>query len=126
MNLGDFEATPNGNISVNILKSTVDIHLPYIINIINFSIKEGHFSDEFKLTEFSPVFKTKDDLTKENYRPASILPQVPKVFQRIMYHQINDFITDKLSKQKNHRTQNCLISMLEMWKKILYRGRVYL
>ena len=41
-----------------------------------------------------------------------------------MYRQINDSVADKLSKQltgfsKNHSTQLCLISMLEMGKKIL-------
>ena len=44
-----------------------------------------------------------------------------------MYHQINNFMTDKLWKQltvfrKNHSTQHCLISMLEIWKKVLDQG----
>ena len=44
-----------------------------------------------------------------------------------MYHQINNFTTDKLSRhltrlRKNHSTQQCLISMLRIWKKILDQG----
>ena len=70
------KATPNGSISVNILKSTVDIHLPYITSIINFSI-EGHFPDKLKF-EVNPILKKKDDLDKENYRPVSVLLHVSK------------------------------------------------
>ena len=50
-----------------------------------------------------------------------------KTFEKIMYHQINDYMKDKLSKQllgfrKNHSTQHCLSCMLEIWKKILDKG----
>ena len=42
------KATPNGDVPVNTLKSTVDIHLSYKTNIINLSIEEGHFHDKIK------------------------------------------------------------------------------
>ena len=72
-------------------------------------------------------FKKKDDLDKENYRPVSVLSHVSKVFVRIMYQQIEEFMKDKLSNlltgfRKNHNTQNCLMSMLERWKKALDKG----
>ena len=127
MNLDDSKATLIGDISVDILKSTVDIHLSFITNSINLSIKKGYFPEELKLAEVSPIFKKKDDLGKENYRHVSVLPHVSKVFERIMYHQINDYMKDKLSKQltgfrKNHSTQRSLSCMLEIWKKVLDKG----
>ena len=69
----------------------------------------------------------KDDLDKENYRPISVLPHVSKIFERIMYHQVNDYMKDKLSEQltgfrKNHSTQQCLSCMLEIWKNVLVKG----
>ena len=60
-NLGGSKATPNGDISVDILKSNVDIHLPFIKNSINLSIGE-----------VSQIFKNKDDLDKEKSRPACV------------------------------------------------------
>ena len=36
----------------------------------------------------------KDELDKENYRPVSVLPHVSKIFERIMYHQVNDYMKD--------------------------------
>ena len=61
-------------------------------------------------------------------RFVSILSHVSKVFQRIMYMQIGTFMRDKLSKlltgfRKNHSTQHCLMSMLDMWKNTLDNGR---
>ena len=129
MNLDISKATPIGEVSVDILKSTVDILLPFITNSKNLSIEKGCFPEELKLAEVSPIFKKKDDLDKPNYRPVSVLPHVPKVFERIMYHQINDYMKDKLSKQltgfrKNHSTQHCLSCMLEIWKKVLDKGYI--
>ena len=108
----------------NILKSTVDIHLPFITNSINLSIERGCFLEELKLAEVSPILKKKDDLDKENYRPVSVLPHVSKVFERIMYHQTNDYMKDKLSKQltgfiKNLSTQHCLSCRSDIWTKVL-------
>ena len=126
MNLDGSKATPIGDIP-DILKSAAYIHLPFITNSINLSVKKGCFPEELKLAEVSPIFKKKDELDKENYRPVSVLPHVAKVFERIMYHQINDYVKDKLSKQltgfrKNHSTQHCLSCMLEIWKKVLDKG----
>ena len=50
-----------------------------------------------------------------------------KVFQRNMHHQINDYLTEKLSKpiagsKQNHSTQHCLSCMLRMWKNVLHKG----
>ena len=44
-----------------------------------------------------------------------------------MYMQIDTFMRDKLSKlltgsRKNHSTQHCLMSMLEIWKNTLDKG----
>ena len=55
-NLDGAKVTPNSDISVNILKSFVDIHLPYIKNIINLSTKKVIFPMNLslqKLTQFS-------------------------------------------------------------------------
>ena len=67
INLDSSKATPIGDISVDILKSTTDFHLPFITNSINLSIEKGCFPEERKLAEVSSIFKKKDDLDKENY-----------------------------------------------------------
>ena len=109
------------------LKSTVDIYLPFLTKIINYSFENGCFLDELKLAEISPIFKKNDGLNKENFRPVGILSHAWKVFKRIMYIQIDTFMRDNHLKlltgfRKNHSTQHCMISMLEMWKNTLDKG----
>ena len=92
MNLDGPKATPVGDIPKNMLKQTVDIHLPIMTQIINMSIDNNCQPDDLKLAEVSPVFKKKDDLDKENYRSVKVLSHLSKVFERTMYQQIEDFM----------------------------------
>ena len=124
LKLNSSKAISNGDIPVNILKETIDINIICLTRIINSSFQSKSFPDWLKSAEVTPIYKKNDDLDKENYRPVSILPVVSKVFERIMYNQIVEFMDDKLSRQltgfrKNHSTQNCLLSMIDAWKKII-------
>ena len=74
-----------GSIPASILKQCVDAYLPYLIDSINYSLRESTFPEELKHSEVIPVYKKLDLLKKENYRPVSLLPHVSKVFERIIY-----------------------------------------
>ena len=116
-----------GSISASILKQCVDAYLPYVTDLINYSLKESTFPEELKDSEVILVYKKLDPLKKENYRPVSLLPHVSKVFERIIYQQINTYMKDKLSKcltgfRKSHGTQSLLVTMLEKWKKAVDKG----
>ena len=116
-NLDGSKPSPVGDIPADMLKSTVHMHLPFITKIINFSFENFCFPDELKLAEVSSIFKKNNDLDKKNYRPVSILSHLSKVFERIMYKQIDAFMRDRLSKlltglRRNHSTQHCLMPML--------------
>ena len=76
MNLNGSSATPVGDIPIDMLKQTIDIHLPIMTQIINMSIDNNCYPDDLKLAEVSQVFKKMDDLDKENYRPVSVLSHV--------------------------------------------------
>ena len=86
---------------------------------INLSIKKGCFPEELMLAEVRPILQMKDDLEKENCRPASVLTHASKVFERIMCCKVNKYMRDKLSKQltrfrKNHSSQHCSSCILEI------------
>ena len=76
MNLDGSKDTPVGDIPTDMLKQIIDIHLPIMTQIINMSIDNDCYSDDLKLAAVSPVFKRKDDLNKENYRPVTVLSYV--------------------------------------------------
>ena len=127
LSIDSSKATPSGDIPADMLKVKLDTHLSLITKIINLSFENGCFPDDLKLAEVSPIFKKNDDLDKENYRPVIVLFNVPEVFERIIYSQIDAFMQDKLSNvltgfRKNHSTQHCLKYMLENWKNMLDKG----
>ena len=63
-------------------------------------------------------------LSKENYRPISILPNISKVYERCLYDQISDYFEDILSKyqrgfRKGYSAQHCLLVMIERLKQMV-------
>ena len=94
MNLDDSKATPVGDMPTDMLKQTIDIHLSLMTQIIKISSDNDCYSDDLKFAEGSPVFKKKDGLDEENYRPTSVLSPVSKFLKIILYQQIEqDSIT---------------------------------
>ena len=76
----------------------------------------------------TPVFKKEDESNKENYRPVSVLSHTSKIFERIVFNQMNLFFESKFSLQltgfrKNHCPQNALINMIEKWRHALDKGK---
>ena len=73
LNLNNKKATKQGDIPVNLLKGSIDTYLPVVTEITNSSFEQNEFPNELKLADIIPIFKKKDPLNKENYRPVSIL-----------------------------------------------------
>ena len=85
---------------------------------------DNYFPKELKKEEVIPVYKKDNPLKKGSYRPVSLLPHVSKIFERLIYKQINGCMRDKLSKyimdfRKYHGIQHSLLVMLEKWNKAL-------
>ena len=96
-------------------------------NDINNSIDYSIFPDKQKAADITPVHKKYDRTDKTNYRPVSILPAISKIFEKLLYYQINKFMDKKFSKQlcgfrKVHSAQHCLLVMLEKWRASLDNG----
>ena len=124
MNLNSKKATCHGAIPAQILKQFCHSYLPILSKIINESITEGTFLSELKLAEVIPVFKKLDCMNKENYRLINLLSHMSKVFERILYNQLNDCMKDKLSNiltgfRKGRSAHHSLLIMIEKWKRAL-------
>ena len=82
------------------------------------------FSGTLKRADVTLIFKKGKDNEKENYRPMSMLSTFSKVFEKVLFEQINNHMQSKFLKhstgfRKNHSTQNALLVMIEKWKTIL-------
>ena len=71
-----------------------------------------------KLSDTTPVFKKRDPSDKANYRPVSVLPLLSKVFQKIIYDQLYEYLGNFLSEllcgfRKAHSTQHALFRLIQ-------------
>ena len=89
------KATRKGDIPAKILKNSINAYLSELKILINNCLKKGVFPNDFKPADITPIFKKEDSLNKENYWPVSILSYLSKVFERILYKQIDSFTKSK-------------------------------
>ena len=80
-----------------------------------------------KIAEITPVFKKLDNTSKDNYRPISTLSNFTKLFESLIFTQLNRYMQNKFSKyltgfRKKHNTQSSLLRMIESWKVRLNNG----
>ena len=80
-----------GEIPIKILKDST-FCFPELTNCFNESLTNNKFVDTVKACGITPVFKKLDSSDKANYRPVGILPLVSKVFEKIMYNQLYEYI----------------------------------
>ena len=92
-------------------------------------IDNGIFPDSLKAANITPVFKKDSRTEKTNYRPVSILPNLSKIYERLIYNQLSKYLENFLSKfqcgfRKGFNAQDCLLVMTEKWKSMLDKGGV--
>ena len=80
-----------------------------------------------KYADVTPIHKKDDKTDKESYRLISILPNLSKVYERLMYNQIYPYFDTLFSKfqcgfRKGFNVQHCLLAMIEKWRKTLDKG----
>ena len=113
---------------MGILKGCVDSYISILTNILNTSLKRGCYPNQLKLAEVTPVFKREDKLNKEKYHPVSVFSHPSKIFERIVFNQINLFFESRFSAlltgfRKKRIPQNALLNMIEKWKQALDKGK---
>ena len=87
----------------------------HLVKIFNQCLHQGIFPDELKVGRITPIYKKDDECSLENYRPVSTLPIFGKIFEKIIYSRIDNFLTTKdiiFDKQfgfrKSHSTSHAL------------------
>ena len=108
-------------IHTNILIQSSDFFAFHLHRDINISISTSKFTDDLKEADIIPVYKKKSKLSKENYRPISILSNISKVYERCLHNQISKYFQTIFSKfqsgfRKGCSAQHYLLAMIETWK----------
>ena len=122
-NLNINKATQNTDIPTKIIKENSDIFGDFIFSNLNCCINTSSYPSLLKRADITPVHKKDSKSEKNNYRPVSILSNVSKVYERIVFRQMSEFFEFFFSKyqcgfRKGFTAQHCLVSMLEKWKSV--------
>ena len=107
--------------------NSVHIFSHALTKVFSNCAKSGNIPDILKYADITPVFKKGDTTDKNSYWPISTLSNFSKVFEKLIYNQINSFMEPKLSKylagfRKNHNTQHALLKMIQTCRSMLNKG----
>ena len=118
------KASVENDIPTKILIGSQDIVCGHLSQIYNNSKNHHKYPQILKLADVTPIHKKEETTQLKNYRPVSLIPIVSKLFERDMYNQILSYIDNFLSPylfgyRKGYSTEQCLMVMLEQWKRAL-------
>lgn len=106
-----------------------EIAVCYLIRLCNFNycITWGELSDELQKADVIPVHIKNKKCDKTNYRPASILSNILKIYEKLMYNQLPKFLINYFSQvnsdlEKGSSSQCRLLVILEKLKEAINKG----
>ena len=103
---------------LKLIKSNICYPLKELINL-SFAI--GIYPDKLKIAKVNPVYKGKGDKNLYcNYRPISLLSNVNKIFEKLVYKRVYTFLNIhnciydlQFGFRSNHSTHHALLSLTE-------------
>ena len=124
------KASQSSDIPTKIVIENVDIFGDFICTSYNNTVKSSQFYQNLQLADITPAYKKGKKDIKENYRPVSILPNLSKIFEKLMFKEMSQFFDKIFSKyqcgfRKGFSTQQCLLAMLEKWKRSIDNGKSF-
>ena len=115
------DGTPgrDGIASKNIKPIKESISVP-LTNLVKLSFEQGVFPSELKPAIITPLYKAKDPMFFNNYRPISLLSVFSKIIERLMYSRLPNFINKhkmfyklQFGFRNNHSTFMVLVIIME-------------
>lgn len=79
-------------ISMDVIKTSIDTIISPLVHIINLMLQTGYFPDKMKLSLIKPLHKKGSKKESENYRPIALLPNFSKIFEKVIYKRIANFL----------------------------------
>ena len=101
-----------------------------LAKIVNISLSTGIHPDKLKIAKITPIYKKGSKLSTSNYRPISLLSNINKLIERLVYNRVFDF-ADKQNLfyklqfgfRPKHSTAHALTNITEEIRNSLDRGK---
>ena len=94
-NLSANKATGLDGIPSRFVRDSASVIACPLTHVINLSIIQGVVPDDLKSARVVPLFKKNNKTEVGNYRPVSILSIISKVFERVVYDQVEAYLDQK-------------------------------
>ena len=122
-NFGANKSSGPYSIPTDIFKEFCPLLVEQIKMLVNKSLSEGNFPSIFKIAQICPIYKKSDKSKCVNYRPISLLSNLSKIFERVMYNRLeyyletNDILYNhQFGFRKGFSTEHALMSITEQIK----------
>ena len=99
-------------------------------DLFNLSFLTGVFPSVLKTAKVVPVFKKDSKLDYSNYRPISLLSNIEKILEKLMYKRLYTFFTKnnidnlQFGFRQQYSTSHALINITENIRKALDDGNI--
>ena len=118
------------DIPTKIIKLNIDLFSSFICQNFHYCISTGKFPNKLKDADVIPFHKKKDKSDKTNYRPVSILPNISKIYEKIIYNQLYEYCHGKCFPsqcgfRKGYSSQHSLLVMTEKFKESIDKGNAF-
>ena len=91
----EFSSNKSSDIPIVVIKHCAPVIVPILCKLFNKCIQDGVFPKVLKNGVITPIHKKGRKDKIENYRPISTLPIFGKIFEKILYKRIYNFVTSQ-------------------------------
>ena len=98
-------------------------------DIFNMSFLTGQFPSVLKIAKVIPIHKKQSKVDYANYRPISLLSNIEKIIEKVMYKRLSDFMdvnnliySLQFGFRQKYSTTPALINLIESVRQTLDEG----
>ena len=102
-----------------------------LCNLFNMSFQEGRCPTFLKVSSVIPIFKKDSKLIVANYRPISLLSNINKILEKLMFARLYSFLESnkciydlQFGFRKKHSTNHALLNMTQQIKETMDKGNI--
>ena len=127
--LSESKSTRIDKISAKVLKLSAPVIAQSLADIFNASTESQTFPSEWKVARVIPLHKKGPRNMLDNYRPISILPIITKIYEKILYDQLMEYLhaenilsEHQFGFRRQHSTSSALLDCTSEWYVNMDRG----
>ena len=118
-------------ISASFLKDTAFVIAKPLAHVINLSLKHGIFPAHLSKAKVTPIFKSGNKESFDNYRPISVLSAISKIFEKCVHSQIMDHLennkllsTQQFGYRRRRSTDLASVCFLDQIRQAMDEGKL--